>query len=528
MAEPAPVLVAGEWRPSMGTDVFETIDPRSGATLGTYPVSPWSELEACLAAVTEAQKDTTDIDAAAIDLFLDSFADRIEARGDELVATAAEETGLPSQPRLADIELPRTTNQLRQAAAAARTRAWKRPVMSPAARIASIYESLPGVVCVFGPNNFPFAFNSVAGGDFAAAVATGHPIIGKGNPGHPGTTRILAEEAYAAAAAAGLPSAFIQLVYRTSHSDGARLVSDRRVAATAYTGSRPAGLALKAAADLAGRLIYLEMSSVNPVVVLPGAWRERGPGLAAELSGSLLTASGQFCTSPGLIFVPKGTEAGELRDALKSEIAASPVAALLGGGVAAGLDAAAESWSAAGARLIAAAPVTDQIACSYPNSMMEVDGAGFLAAPDVLQAEAFGNLSLLVVCEDVGEIVACLEALEGNLTGSVYSGANGEDDAGYAAVAAALRPRVGRLLNDKVPTGVAVVPAMNHGGPYPSTGHPGFTAVGIPASLERFTMLQSYDNVRDGRLPPELQATNPLAVDRQVDGVWTADPIEWG
>ena len=528
MTETADVLVAGIWRSSAGTESFEAIDPRTGAGLAWYAVSPWADLEACLEAGISAYHAMGHVADEAIPRFLERFADRIETRAGELVATAAQETGLPEHPRLADVELPRTTGQLRQAADAASTRAWKRPVVSPAARIASLHESLQGVVCVFGPNNFPFAFNSICGGDFAAAVATGHPIIGKANPGHPATSRILAEEADAAANEAGLPTAFIQLVYRTSHADGARLVSDSRVAATAYTGSRTAGLALKAAADQVGSLIYLEMSSVNPVVVLPGAWRERGPALAAELTGSMLAASGQFCTSPGVIFVPDGPEAGELRDALKSELEKAPIATLLSERVAEGLGEAAKTWKEAGARLIASAPPDVAGGYTFPNSMMEVDGAGFLRDPEVLQTEAFGNLSLLVVCADVPEIAECFGVLEGNLTGSIYSATNGDDDADYTAVASALRPRVGRLLNDKVPTGVAVVAAMNHGGPYPSTGHPGFTAVGVPASLERFTMLQCYDNVRDDRLPPELQAQNPLGLVRQVDGVWTSDTIAWG
>jgi NADP-dependent aldehyde dehydrogenase len=527
-AELAPVLIDGVWRSSVGTGSFGAVDPASGDRLGGYPISPWDELAECLAVGYSAYLAMTDVDPDVVPTFLAGFADRIVARSDELVALAHAETALPASPRLADVELPRTVDQLRQAAAAARDRAWKRPVLSPTSRIAALLEPVPGVVCVFGPNNFPFAFNSVAGGDFAAAVGTGHPVIAKANPGHPGTTRLLAEEAHRAAAEAGLPSGFIQLVYRTSHADGARLVSDERVAATAYTGSRSAGLALKAAADAAGRLIYLEMSSVNPVVILEGALHERAEALAGEIVGSQLLGVGQFCTSPGIVFVADGPTLGGFRRSLKQLVEAAPVGILLGPAVEAGLDSAARRWAGAGATALASSARGPGAACTYPNSMMEVSGAAFLSDPAALQTEAFGNLSLLVVCADVDEMVVCLETVEGNLTGSIYSASDGRDDGDYERVAPVLRRRVGRLLNDKMPTGVAVVAAMNHGGPYPSTGHPGFTAVGIPASFERFGMLQSFDNVRDDRLPPEVQAANPLGLIRSVDGELTRDAIVWG
>ena len=141
---------------------------------------------------------------------------------------------------------------------------------------------LTGSFALFGPNNFPFAFNSVAGGDFAAAIAAGNPVIGKGNSSHPGTTRLLAEEALAATEDTGMPAATVQLIYRTSHQVGAEMVSHSKIGATGYTGSRGAGLVLKETADRAGKPIYLELSSINPVVILPGALAERGAEIADE------------------------------------------------------------------------------------------------------------------------------------------------------------------------------------------------------------------------------------------------------
>ena len=156
---------------------------------------------------------------------------------------------------------------------------------------------------------------------------------------------------------------------------------------------------------------------------------------------------------------------------------------------------------------------------------MEVDAAKFLSDPEVFQTEAFGNASLVVTADDVQQLALVVASLEGNLTGCVYSAADGSDDEAYQAVAPALTTRVGRLLNDKMPTGVAVSPAMNHGGPFPATGHPGFTAVGIPASIFRFAKLTSYDNVRPDRLPTLLQDKNPSGAYRFIDLKWTQEDV---
>ena len=212
--------------------------------------------------------------------FLELYAGRIEAARAALVDMAHIESALPKKPRLDEVELPRTVNQLRQAAAAAREGSWALPTIDTKAGIRSMYAALEGPVTVFGPNNFPFAFNSAAGGDFAAAIAAGNPVIAKANTSHPGTTRLFAVEALAAAIEAGLPPATVQLIYRTDHETGKLLVAHPLVAATGYTGSRSAGLTLKEAADKAGKPIYLELSSINPVVILPGraahARRRRG------------------------------------------------------------------------------------------------------------------------------------------------------------------------------------------------------------------------------------------------------------
>jgi NADP-dependent aldehyde dehydrogenase len=521
-----PVLIAGQWRAASASGSFRAENPSIGQALpDEYPVSSWADCEVALSAAADAASALRVASPALISRFLNRLADRIEARASQIVEMAHSETALAKSPRLAEIELPRTTSQLRQAAAAALEGSWAMPTLDTKLNIRSCFAPI-GPVCVFGPNNFPLAFNSASGGDFAAAIASGNPVIAKANPSHAGTTRLLAEEAFAAVAEVELHPATVQLIYRTSHEDGARLVSDPRAGATGYTGSRRAGLALKEAADRAGKPIYLELSSINPVVILPGALNERAQKLADEFTDSCLLGSGQFCTNPGLVILLAGEATEQFIAQITQRFESRTPAPLLGSSVLNSLGQAVTSLIEAGSKLVTGGKPVEGAAPRFSNTLLRVDGEQFLKDHQRLQTEAFGNVSLLVVANNVAQAATIIDDLEGNLTGCIYSATTGEDDDAYNQLAPHLRLKVGRLLNDKMPTGVAVSPAMNHGGPYPATGHPGFTAVGIPASLRRFAVLQCYDNVRPNRLPPLLADKNPTGKTwRYIDGAWTREDI---
>jgi 2,5-dioxopentanoate dehydrogenase len=519
-----PVLIAGQWRPAQASGTFHAENPANGERLsGEYPVSTWADCDTALNAAAEAARILRATTPEQIAKFLTRFAERIEARKSEIVETAHAETALPKSPRLMEVELPRTTGQLRQAAAAALEGSWALPTIDTKLNIRSVLGPL-GPVLVFGPNNFPFAYNGVAGGDFAAAIAAGNPVIAKAHPCHPNTTRLLAEEALAALGESGLPPATVQMIYNIAPEDGLRWVADPRLGAVGFTGSRAAGMKLKAAADAVGKPIYLEMSSLNPVVILPGALAERGAKIMEEFTGSCLMASGQFCTSPGLTILFASNEAEQFIAGVKAKLEGTTPPTLLSSGVVRNLAASVKTLQAAGAELVTGGlPLTGN---RFANTLLRVSGEKFLSSPEKLQTEAFGNASLAVVVRDAGEAAAVINHLEGNLTGGIYSDAGGSDDALYGKLAPLLRTRVGRLLNDKMPTGVAVSPAMNHGGPFPATGHPGFTAVGIPASLRRFAALHCYDNVRPARLPDALQNKNPNGIMwRLVDGNWSQGDV---
>jgi alpha-ketoglutaric semialdehyde dehydrogenase len=513
------VLIDGQWTVSTGISTFQAVNPRTREPLpGKYPISPWSEIVRAIESASRAAAIVRDWSGDRFAAFVERYADRIDARAAELIEMAHQETALPVQPRLKDAELPRTSNQLRQAAAAARDGSWTEPTIDTVPNIRSMLRPI-GPVVVFGPNNFPFAFNSAAGGDFAAAIAAGNPVIAKGHSSHPGTTRILAEEAQLAANETGMPAGFVQLIYRTNHDDGKRLVSHPSIGASGYTGSRSAGSQLKEAADRVGKPIYLELSSINPIYILPGAIRERSAAIAEQFATSCLMGAGQFCTNPGLIVLKAGAETEDWIRQVGERFSSAPVGTLLGPSVQTHLESGFRTLVGHGATLVTGGSSGGGAGYCCQNTLLRVTGSQFISSPAALQTEMFGNASLIVVVESDSEFIGVTQALEGNLTGCLYTANDGSDDALYGQITPILRQKVGRLLNDKMPTGVAVVSAMNHGGPFPATGHPGFTAVGIPASLKRFAMLQCYDGVRPNRLPAALADQAPSSsLWRLIDG----------
>ena len=524
-----PLLIDGAWRQSDApVDTFQTENPATGETLpGEYPVSRFEELEQMLDAGREAAVALRSVSPEARGDFLETFAENIEERADDLVEWAHRETALAKAPRLSELELPRTVDQLRQAADAARDRSWCQATIDTDVNVRSRFEPLGKPVVVMSPNNFPFAFNAVSGGDFAAAVAAGNPVVAKGHPLHPTTTRLFAEAALEAARATDVPNATVQMFYHAENESGLKLVSHDLIGATAFTGGRKAGLALKEAADEAGTPIYLEMSSANPVFMLKGALNEHLEDLVGELTTSCGLGAGQFCTNPGLVILPDGAEAETFADRLVESFEEAEEDVLLASDGPQQIADAIDVWQEHGAELLTGGEPIEGPGYRFENTLLRVSGDEFLEHPDALQTEAFGTASLLIFARDVDQMEAIAGQIEGNLTGSIYSHTEDEDESAYRQIEPALRERVGRLLNDKMPTGVAVTPAMVHGGPYPSTGHPGFTAVGIPASLRRFAAKRCYDEVRHHRLPPELQNENPTGeMWRFVDRKWTQADID--
>jgi len=454
--------------------------------------------------------------------FLEAVADEIVALGDELVARAILESGLP-RGRI-EGERGRTVGQLRLFAQVVREGGWLDARIDPAlpnrapmprADLRQRHIAI-GPVVVFGASNFPLAF-SVAGGDTASAFAAGCPVIVKAHSAHPGTSELAGRAIQAAVAKCGLPEGVFSLIFGSGREVGTALVIDPRIAAVGFTGSRAGGTALMRAA--AGRPapipVYAEMSSINPVFLLPAALAARAESIGKAFVGSLTMGAGQFCTNPGLVLAVDGPDLEKFIAAAATALAAAPAQTMLTPGIC-------EAYQTGAAHLLqhnAVATVAQGQPQSGPTqgqaALFVTDAASFLANHDLTE-EVFGAASLVVRCPDLATMQALAEKLEGQLTATI------QFDDGDADAARALLPtlerRVGRILFNGYPTGVEVCHAMVHGGPYPSTSDGRTTSVGTLA-IRRFLRPVCYQDVPAALLPAALQDGNPLGLWRRIDGV---------
>ncbi|MFC5745195.1 aldehyde dehydrogenase (NADP(+)) [Actinomadura rugatobispora] len=498
-------------------------DPRTGERLEpAHPIATPDDIERALALAWEAFGTYRQTSLKARAAFLDTAADRIDALGDTLTDLVMAETGLPRA--RAESERARTTGQLRLFASVVRDGDWlgarvdpALPDRTPLPRPDLRQRRVPlGPVAVFAASNFPLAF-SVAGGDTASALAAGAPVVVKAHSAHPGTSELVGRAVREAVQEHGLPEGTFSVLLGHGHDLGTRLVTDPRIRAVGFTGSRGGGLSLVAAA--AARPVpipvYAEMSSVNPVFVLPGALRDSGADLGGAFVASLTTGAGQLCTSPGLVFALDGDGFEAFADAALAAVAAAPAAPMLTDGIRAAFDGGTERLAATqGVRTLARGLAGADIAVACRAGLYLTDDETFLAEPS-LQDEIFGAASLIVRVRDTERLKAIIASLEGQLTATLHL--TPEDHALAAELLPELELLAGRVLVNGWPTGVEVGHAVVHGGPYPATSAPATTSVGTRA-IERFLRPVAYQNVPDALLPEELREDNPLGVPRRVDG----------
>ncbi|WP_330257957.1 aldehyde dehydrogenase (NADP(+)) [Streptomyces murinus] len=489
------------------------ISPRTGEPVGDpVAVSTATDVDAAARAAARAFPVWSAVPAADRARALDAAADALDAARDELVAVADAETAL-GEVRLTG-EVGRTSGQLRLFAEVLRDGGHVQAVLTPAdpatgrPDIRRMRQAI-GPVAVFSASNFPFAF-SVAGGDTASALAAGCPVVVKAHEGHPATSAAVARVVAGALREAGAPEGVLGLV--TGFEAGAALVNHPAVKAAGFTGSQSGGRALYdlAAARPEPIPFYGELGSVNPVVVLPGAAAERTREIAEGYAQSLTLGTGQFCTNPGLLFVP---EDGALVDAVAAAVGAATTGAMLTSRIRDGYRArVAELDETADLHRLASGSAGDDSFAVAPR-VWRLSLKSFADRLDTLAEECFGPAGLVVTYPDLDSLTEVLASLPGSLTGSVHAAAG--DAAAAARVVTALRHRVGRLIHNGWPTGVAVCWAMHHGGPWPSTTAPLHTSVGATA-IDRWLVPISYQDWPDDLLPPELQDANPLGVPRRV------------
>ena len=512
-----------------GNKTYKTFNPKLNIENEyTFTEANEEEINEAVELAAEAFKDFRSITGARKAVFLNAIADEILALDDELVKVYCLETGLPEG--RAKGERGRTIGQLRSFADLVAEGSWVEatidtaiPDREPMPRSDVRKMMVPlGPVVVFGASNFPLAY-STAGGDTAAALAAGCPVIVKSHPMHAGTGELVSSAIIKAAQKTGMPNGVFSNLNSSGIEVGTKLVEHPGVKAVGFTGSIKGGRALF---DLASKReepipVFAEMGSINPVIILPKALRARGNQLAETYAKSITLGTGQFCTNPGLLLGIKGQELEDFVKNLSEEIIKIEPSCMLHPNIIGAYENN-KSKAVAQNNLTVIADYNADVKSNFAKqTITSVNGNTFLENT-TLHQEVFGPYSIVVQCEDADQLEIIISKLEGQLTGTIIS-EEGEAS-NYSGVISALKNRVGRVIFNGVPTGVEVCPSMLHGGPYPASTDSRFTAVGIH-SIKRWVRPLSYQDWPNNLLPDELKNGNPLDIFRLLNNQQTKSKI---
>ncbi len=499
---------------------FQAVAASTGAPLEpSFSMATREDVEAATAAADAAFPIYSNLPREKRAEFLEAIAEEIDALGETLTERAMQESGLPHA-RLTG-ERGRTSGQLRLFARELRLGEYLRaridhaiPDRQPAPKPDLRLRMIPvGPVVVFGASNFPLAF-SVAGGDTASALAAGCPVIVKGHSAHPGTSELVAGAIQRAVAKTGMPEGVFSLINGAGNEIGSALVSHPIVKAVGFTGSRGGGTALmKLAASRPVPIpVYAEMSSINPVFLLPAALESRAEALGKAYIGSLTMGAGQFCTNPGLVLALESPSLDRFLAAATEAVSGAAAQTMLTPGILKAYEQGVARWAAAPGLNKVAQGQEGSVSCGRA-ALFTMTGADFIADPSHAE-EVFGAASLLVRCANLDELLNVVVLLEGQLTATLHL-----DDAD-TEVAAKLLPLLerlaGRILANGWPTGVEVTDAQVHGGPFPSTADGRSTSVGTLA-IDRFLRPVAYQDLPAALLPADLR-DGDAGIPRRIDG----------
>ena len=512
-----------------GNKTYTTFNPQTNTeNTNVFTEVTSEEINTATQLATEAFKTYQGISGAKKASFLRTIADEIENLGETLTDVYMSESGLPQGRAMG--ERGRTVGQLRAFAAHIENGSWvdatidtAQPERQPMPKVDLRKMNVPlGPIVVFGASNFPLAF-STAGGDTAAALASGCPVIVKSHPMHAGTGELVASAVIKAAEKTGMPNGVFSNLNSSGIEVGQELVQHPQVKGVGFTGSIRGGRALL---DIASKRpepipVFAEMGSINPVVILPEALKEKATNWAKTYAGSITLGSGQFCTNPGLLLAVKSDGLNEFAQTLAEEIVKIEPSCMLHPNIVGAYNSnKSKVISQDGIEVLA--DFSGDSKSNYGRQIVsKVDGATFLANP-ALHQEVFGPFSLIVECENAKQLEEILTQLEGQLTGTIIGT---EDELSInCGIVSALQNRVGRIIFNGVPTGVEVCPSMQHGGPYPASTDSRFTAVGVD-SIKRWVRPFSFQSWPNNLLPNELKNENPLRILRNINGTKTTDKI---
>ena len=516
----------GGQRSAQGSVIVNSVDATTGQALPyDFYQATAQEVDRAACAAAAAYPAYKALSAERRAAFLDAIADELDALDDQFVALVCRETALPAA-RIAG-ERGRTIGQMRLFATVLRrgdfyaaridqAQPERTPLPRPDVRQ---YRIGLGPVAVFGASNFPLAF-STAGGDTASALAAGCPVVFKAHSGHMATAEQVADAILRAAERTGMPQGVFNMIYGAGV--GEALVKHPSIQAVGFTGSLKGGRALcdMAAARPQPIPVFAEMSSINPVIILPQALQVRGATVARELAASVVQGCGQFCTNPGLVIGLRSPAFNAFIEQLAGQINEQPAQTMLNAGTlrsyAKGVSQLAEH-----ALVEHLAGLAQHGAQAQPQ-VFRADVRLLLEGDPVLQEEVFGPTTVVIEVKDAAQLDAAIQSLHGQLTATLIG--EPEDLQQFGGLTPLLEQKVGRILINGYPTGVEVCDAMVHGGPYPATSDARGTSVGTLA-IDRFLRPVCFQNYPDSLLPEPLKNANPLGIQRLVDGQTTRNPL---
>lgn len=509
----------GNSRLGDGSTTFQAVNPSNDEKLDPqYVEATGDEVDQAIGKAESAFKTYRQKSGAERAAFLEAIADEIMELGDALIERCSSETGL-SEGRLTG-ERGRTVGQLRLFAEVVREGSWvdARIDTSDAAPDVRSMKMALGPVAIFGASNFPLAF-SVAGGDTASALAAGCSIVVKAHPAHPGTCEMVASAILQAVEKTGMPEGTFSMVQGISYDVGTALVKHPLIKAVGFTGSFKGGKALYDAATRRPEPIpvYAEMGSTNPIFLLPGALKEKGSEVAEGLVNSVNLGAGQFCTNPGLVAYEESEDARVFQQAVAEYFKKSGAGTMLTSGIHSAYKQGLEKLlQQEGVELVASGSENGSSNAGVPH-LLQVSAQHFLGN-EALEEEVFGPSTLTISAGGKEDLIDIAENLQGHLTATLYG--TEEDLEAYSDLISVLQRKVGRLIFNGFPTGVAVNHAMIHGGPFPATTDSRTTSVGTTA-IDRFVRPVCFQNFPDSQLPDALKDGNPLGIWRLEDGIRT-------
>src|SRR5688572_17216352 len=514
--------IIGEMLSAEGKEIFFGENPATGQKIepGFYEATE-KEINKAVEKSADAFQHYRSVSGKDKAVFLETIADEIVAWGDDLIKRCMEETGLP-EARLTG-ERGRTVGQLKSFASLLREGSWvdaridtadpdRKPL--PKADIRSMQRAL-GPVGVFGASNFPLAF-SVAGGDTVSALAAGCPVVFKAHPAHPGVCEMVGLAIQRAVKKSGMPEGTFSMINGQSIRVGMTLVKHPLITAIGFTGSYRGGKTLFDEANKRPTPIpvYAEMGSTNPVFILPDALKERKDKIAQDLAAAVTLGVGQFCTNPGLVFIPSSDDSSMFKEALATSMKGIGAGVMLTAGIQQSFQKGIEKLSnAKGVEVLVKG--SSEGAGSRGNAHLLHASIDSFLKDHILEEEVFGPSTLAITANTKSELIEAAKKLGGHITATLH--ATEKDLNEYTDLIAILEQKVGRLIINGYPTGVEVCHSMVHGGPFPATTDSRSTSVGTGAIL-RFTRPVCYQNFPSSLLPAELHENNPLGIWRLVNG----------